>query len=185
MKIGLDIDGVLCNFAQGIINKADQMSLGHKFPQNWLLVRKWCIAQDRADYLNVWNEVKDDRSFWLHLNPIPHSSWLRFEPDCYISNRPHPDITLLWLWRNKYPQAPVFHVKDPLDKVQVAQERELDLFIDDYHPTIAAMRKAGVPALLFKAPYQQGEEFEELPTISDLKEVPQWTRHNQRIAQTV
>lgn len=56
-RIGLDIDGVICNFAQGVIDKALEMSLHSHFPANWQEVKTWGMSEKFGD---IWKQIEQD-----------------------------------------------------------------------------------------------------------------------------
>lgn len=170
MKKGLDIDGVLCNFPQGVIERAKTVNLSEHFPPCCHDVMSWDFGTDKfsAVMKDAWLSVE----FWLKLKPLAYSLPLSFTPDCYITSRPVENwVTEQWLDLWKFPKADVITVKNPLDKLEVIKERKLDLFVDDYIETVRHLRENGVNALLFEAPYQRGHEHADLPKIKCLSEV--------------
>jgi hypothetical protein len=168
MKIGLDIDGVLCNFVQGILDIGQSRGLSH-FPKSWDVVDHWLICDG---FVEVMKEVNMTAEFWLKLKPLPYSLPLDFTPDCYITARPIESwVTQQWLDYWRFPKADLITVANPVDKLAHIQERQLDIFIDDHYETIPQLRTAGVNAILFDAPYQRGHDVAALPKIKHLSEV--------------
>lgn len=172
MKIGLDIDGVLACFVGGVLKRASELGMREHFPATCKDVQSWAISERFGD---VWQTIGKDVGFWLSLRPLPYTTPLHFQPDCYVTSRPiHQWVTEQWLAVNRFPRAEVFTVKAPLEKIPIVKERGLDLFVDDHWETVRAMRKEGINAVLYKAPYQSGHDTADLPTIKHLSEVGKW-----------
>jgi len=173
-KIGLDVDGVLCNFPEGLIAMAAECGLADRFPASWKDVDHYFIASggDAAAFNQVFAGIKHSTEFWLKLKPLPYCAPLDFVPDCYITSRPVDTwITEQWLWLWRFPRAPVFTVRDHKDKLIHILDRKLDLFVDDYYPTVEYLLENGANAVLYAAPYQRGHAVDHLPTISHLSQV--------------
>lgn len=168
MRIGLDIDGVLANFVQGILDIGHERGLSH-FPKSWLDVDTWFICDG---FVDVMKEHSYSADFWLGLKPLPYSLPLDFTPDCYITARPiQSSVTQEWLDKYGFPKALLITVDNPQDKLAHIKERNLDLFVDDHYETIPQLRAAGVNAVLYHAPYQRGHDVADLPTMKNLSEV--------------
>lgn len=168
MKIGLDIDGVLCNFVQGVLDVARQRGLPD-FPESWLDVDRWLICEG---FHAIMVEVGGTAEFWLKLKPLPYALPLDFTPDCYITARPIESwVTQQWLDIWRFPKADLITVANPDDKLIHIKERSLDLFVDDHFKTIPHLRANGVNAVLYEAPYQRGHDITGLPTIKHLREI--------------
>lgn len=169
IKVGLDVDGVLANFSDGLIAKARQMGLSEEFPETWEHVDNWDVCEK---FLHVMDEARMDASFWLGLKPMTAN--VPFEVDCYITARSiGSEVTAKWLSDNGFQDAPVISVANPEEKLQHIKDRGLDLFVDDYYKTVINLLEEGINAVLFSAPYQRGheEECKSLPKIYSLEEV--------------
>jgi hypothetical protein len=172
MKIGLDVDGVLANFPRGVIERARLMGLSHHFPKCCHDISHWNMSDKLGE---VMKDAWTDPSFWLGLKPLAYSLPLDFSPECYITSRPIADsVTEEWLNLWRFPAAPVVTVKQASEKLQHIQERELDLFVDDYYETVIQLLDAGVNAVLYKAPYQRGHLTKHLPKISHLRKLNEY-----------
>jgi hypothetical protein len=177
MKIGLDIDGVLADFPAAVIHRAHAMGFCEYFPRSSADVSHWGISDKFPEVMkDAWN----DPLFWLSVPPVWESygsipmldSLFPSRLKCYITSRPIPTwVTEKWLGHWGFPNADVITVSKPEDKLRHIRERDLDLFVDDYHITVEQLLDAGVIAKLFKAPYQRGHKVDHLPTISSLREV--------------
>ncbi len=169
LNVGLDIDGVLCNFAAGAVSRAHNMGFGDQFPKTYQDTTYWGMS---PVFSEVMKEAWMDPDFWLALPKLCES--VPFIPRCYITSRPiATKVTQKWLINNGFPEAEVISVKRPSEKLAHIQSRGLDLFVDDYYVTVQELVNAGVNALLYKAAYQCGhvEECKNLPTIHSLDEV--------------
>jgi len=183
MKIGIDIDGVLANFSRGVIEESHKFGLHEKFPECWTHSTHWYFQITEEDgglegAKERFNIVMKDNwlnpEFWLGLKPMPNSMPLPFTPDCYVTARSiSSDVTRKWLARYYFPEAPVISVERAEEKLEHILELGLDIFIDDYYPTVRTLRENGVNAVLYEAPYQRGhyEECKDLPTIKYLTQV--------------
>jgi 5'' nucleotidase, deoxy (Pyrimidine), cytosolic type C protein (NT5C). len=175
-RIALDVDGVLCNFAQGIIDLAVKEGKGHLFPSNWTEVCTWNMCVNPQDFLDLFLRVQNDESFWLSLPPMPDaqdffSTHKGFHPEMYVTKRPvRPNVTARWLNYNGFPPAQVITVADPKEKLDIVRQ-DCDIFVDDLIETVADMRANGVNAVLYEAPYQRGHDTLGLPTIKSLNEL--------------
>jgi uncharacterized HAD superfamily protein len=125
-----------------------------------------------------------DENFWLGLEPIQLKLPEWFDVKCYITARPIPsEVTKRWLAANGLPDAPVVSVKYAEEKLEHVADYDLDIFIDDYYPTIWMLRENGINGVLYGAPYQVGheEECKGLPKINSLEEAKWYVKDNFRI----
>jgi len=170
LNVALDCDGVLANFSDGLIKRANKMGLGEHFPKTWKGVSYWYVSEH---FSKVMKDAWLDPDFWLNLKPLPGAKALNFTPACYITSRPiKTEVTEKWLEMHGFPKAEVITVSKPEEKLQHMQDRGIDLLIDDYYVTIIQLLDNDLKAVLYKAPYQRGhEECKTLPTIECLSEV--------------
>jgi hypothetical protein len=173
MNYGLDVDGVLSNFGQGIINKACELGWGCDFPADSSKIDKWVFS---GRFMEVWNIIEKDESFWLSL-PRFESAYKALKvipsPAFYITKRPiSSKITSQWLRSNGFPVSPVITVEDASHKLQYLVSHKVEAYVDDLFSTIRQVREAGVNGILYKAPYQVSEDITGLPVIEDLRELP-------------
>jgi len=173
-RIALDIDGVLCDFGDGVINRAKEMNLEVHFPITSRHIQKWDICDK---FTEVMEDAWLDKNFWLNLKPINKSRPLLINPVAYITSRPiSTKVTEQWLDRWGFPPARVITVEKPTNKLRHLKQLNVDMYVDDLHTTIIQLRRARINAILFEAPYQISvkEECKELPTIKNLKELEKY-----------
>ncbi len=171
LNVGLDVDGVLCNFTAGVIKRAKNMGLEKHFPSDSLDTTYWNMSDKFSE---VMRDAWRDPEFWLALPKLARQPSVPFIPRCYITSRVVPSsVTRQWLDNHGFPAAEVITVKQPSEKLAYIQDMKLSLFVDDYYITVQELLNNGVDARLYRAPYQRGhvEECKNLPTIDSLDEV--------------
>jgi hypothetical protein len=169
-RIGLDVDGVLADFDHGVIDLAKRRGMASLFPAKTADVPYWNISEHFDDLMaNEW----DNPDFWMGLPAKPYTFPLDFQPAAYITARRIGGwVTHRWLQSKGFPTATVITVDSPEKKLHHARNLELDLFVDDYYPTVEMFRENGIPAVLMDAPYQKGHDIPpELPKIHSLSEL--------------
>ena len=122
MRLGLDIDDVVCDFTWGVFKEAgipiERVSEVKSYDYNEVL-----------DFKPIWERVKDDNAFWLGL-PVLDSHI----PTCcvaYVTARYcPPDITKAWLVKNGLPELPLYYVKG-VKKLEALLSHGLDGIVDD------------------------------------------------------
>lgn len=136
-KIGLDIDDVIADFCGHLRNKFPDMPV----PEYW---------RDK-EIFDIFPKLKDE--FWAEIPPLEKPP---FEPHCYITARSvSPAVTEAWLWRNKFPVAPVYSVPRGTSKVAAAKDSGIDIFVDDSYNNFHDLNKNGIFCYLFDAPHNQ------------------------------
>jgi len=169
VRIAVDVDGCLADFAQAVLNRAKQLGMEKDFPKSCSEIACWDIA---PRFSELMKDVWEDEKFWLNIPPLVKE--LPFTPNCYITQRHVPsEVTAKWLAKHKFPKADVITVSCPTEKLQHVKDRNIDLYVDDLYKTVKQMRDAGIQAILMYQPYQRGhaEECKDLPTIKKWDEV--------------
>lgn len=144
-RIGLDIDEVTCVWV-------DKWCELHNIP----IPSSWYFQWDiRKIFEDMKNDDKLDE-FYLNLEPREPAENLPFEPVCYISHRPVSDeVTKKWLEKHNFPLKPVFHVESRMDKIKIALEQRLNIFVEDSYETYKAMNEAGICCYLMDAKHNR------------------------------
>ena len=158
VKIGLDIDEVLCDWVGGWINK-----FGYKARP-----KSWDFSYNIGDEFNSMKK-KQMEAFYLGLSPKIDE--LPFDPHCYITSRSVPtELTEKWLQKNGFPTKKVYTVGLGNSKVDAAKESGIDVFVDDSYKNFIEMNKAGIFCYLMDAPHNQKFDVG-FRRIKDLKEL--------------
>lgn len=134
-KIGLDIDGVICNFAKRF-SELEHMSSSH-----------WDIGSQTERTIRELN-----KSFWLSLEPLVDGDKLGFVPSCYITKRYgcKPEWIEEWLAIHKFPIAPII-VTEGGSKVKAAKKMQLDFFVEDNYYNYMELNSNGITCFLLDA----------------------------------
>jgi hypothetical protein len=147
LRIGLDIDEVLCDFTKGwskVYNDVDER------PTTWYYDRQMMAR---------FQKMKEDGTlddFYLGLEPKLSQKDIPFEPACYVTSRPVDSIvTEEWLDTYGFPRAKVYTVGLGQSKVECLKEAKVDIFIDDSYSNFLALNKAGILCYLYDAPHNQ------------------------------
>lgn len=144
MRIGLDIDGVLAGYIDGILERARLKGVPHLFPATRM---EWTShhAGDQLMYEQIWAEIKDDPSFWLGLRPLVRPEEIPFEVALYCTARPAPTrVSKAWLDGHGFPSAKVVTVPYGQSKVVPLAEHGIDHFIDDNVTNYQQINAGGV-----------------------------------------
>lgn len=161
LKIGLDIDEVLCDWVSDWIKLYDM-----HVPKSWFFdshIMERFAAMKEAGTL-------DD--FYLNLKPKCSPCDIPFEPHCYVTSRPvDTEITVQWLRKHNFPMRPVITVPAGTSKAQVLKEAGVDLFVDDRYDNFEELNRCGIGCVLFDAPHNQRYEvgFKRIKSLKDLK----------------
>lgn len=143
-KIGLDVDEVLADLVG---------TLMYKFPDK---IKDRSVYFKCPDFLECFNEIKNDEDFYLSIIPKIDGKTLPFEPSCYITARCcSSEITEKWLDKYGFPKAPVYTVGLGNSKVELAKQSGVDIFVDDSFDNFVELNKAGVCTFLMDAPHNQ------------------------------
>lgn len=135
-KIGLDIDEVLADW------------LGAWTKRHGIIepVLFWNFDRNIKE---KFQEMKDDKDFWLNIEPKIKPKDLPFEPHCYITSRSIPkEWTEEWLTKNNFPSVPVYSIGFDKSKVTVAKESGIDWFVDDRYENFVELNNAGICTFL-------------------------------------
>lgn len=150
-RIALDIDGILADFTNYFtkyclkkgLNISEEESYIHL---HWNFPYKWSEA---------WEEIKQDRNFWLNMPVIECNKELKFEPLCYVTAREvDTEITMEWLEKNKFPCSPVFTTNGK-SKVDILRQQKVDIFVDDSYDNFNQLTNNNIFTYLMTQPYNK------------------------------
>lgn len=144
IKIGLDIDEVICDWTG-----ARSKKFGYPIPENWHF-----SYNNKAHFESFTeNELNE---FYLSIPAKLKPSDIKFEPHCYITSRSVPvELTKQWIQNNGFPTVPVYSVGHGQSKVEVAKQSGIDVFVDDAYHNFIELNNAGICCFLLDAPHNR------------------------------
>lgn len=182
MRIGIDIDGVLTDFAGPFLQWYNQQhGTNHSFDslREYELTTTLSISEE---YMRERMDAFYDTLWFKHLNPSPYTqeeiSLLHMQHTLVvITARPYKleARTRSWLERffprrfsefifaNHYAQEGAAR-----DKPALCQEANLDIVIDDWHACAATCAQKGIRTLVFNQPWNQK------PMTKGMRRVHSW-----------
>lgn len=144
LKIGLDIDEVLCDWLGGWM----EMKGIKERPTSWLFDRDITSTFDAMEKEGTLND------FMLGLKPLMKPEDIPFEPHCYITSRRVPsEISAKWLDMHNFPTAPVYTVKPGTSKVEAAKQSGIDVFVDDNIKNFIELNNNRILCYLYDQPH--------------------------------
>ncbi len=144
-KIGLDIDGVLADFARAWHELYNEIN---PRPTTWYFDPK---IGKRFEAMRKANTLDE---FYLNIQPLIYPKEIPFEPYCYITSRPvKGEITEQWLKKNGFPEKPVISLDIRQSKVEAARNVGVDIFVDDHIDNFIELNNGGVTTYLYTAPW--------------------------------
>lgn len=164
MRLGIDCDGVLCNFSKRYAEYAKKLCmLNLDISQQ----REWSfqsIGVSPAQDDLIWQEIKNTPNFWRWLEPLPGAwslFWAQHKYELFFITSRVPTVgrsvahqTAEWLKIHHDILYPTVLVADlPSQKIPLALNLGIDAFVDDKPSTIKSMRNAGLSAYIFDQPY--------------------------------
>ena len=172
MNVALDCDGVLSNFSQALIEKANEMGLGEFFPKSWMDIDSWDFS---PKFSEVWKVIEKDEGFWLGIEPFKDTHGkVDFTPIAYVTARPVPSSTTrFWLRANGFPDAPVHTVHPNASKLDILRDIGVDLFVDDKPETVEELNDNGLLCLMFSRPHNVKHKTK-YPVIKSLAEIKKY-----------
>ena len=144
MRLGLDIDGVVCDIYTGLFGVAGVplKRLTEIEQYNFLPV---------FEFNPVWEKVKDDENFWLSAPVLD-----RHIPSCcvaYISSRHcSQETTQRWLHCHGLDVIPLYQTSG---KARVLRELGLDGLVDDKGETYEELRDEFPASFLVSRPWNK------------------------------
>lgn len=152
-RIGLDIDGVLADFWGKVAKEYNHL----EYTNCWL-----------PTYSEEWKVVlTKNPEFWEDLEATDNVNILKQEPICYITNRPFTEenkkSTQKWMEKNNFPCVPIYFTDD---KVKIAKENNIDIFVDDNYDNFVKLNKAGIKTYLYSCPHNMKYDVGEMRICS-------------------
>jgi hypothetical protein len=143
-KIGLDIDGVICDWCGSWSKKFG-------YPE----MRNWRFSYNvRENFASMTPEEMHE--FYMSIPALLDPQTIPFEPHCYITARSIPeDITKAWIQKNGFPTSTVYSVGFGESKVEAAKKSGIDIFVDDCFENFAELNANGICTYLYDAPHNQ------------------------------
>lgn len=140
----LDIDEVLADFCGAWCAR---FGLSER-PNHWHFDRN-------AD--KKWEEVTQDRDFWMGIKPLVSPKLLPFEPVAYISSRTIPEEwTIAWLDMHGFPAAPFAPVGyNNMNKAELCELFGAKWFVDDAYHNYVQFKNSPVHCWLMDAPHNR------------------------------
>lgn len=151
--IALDIDGVIANFGKAACKWAAKLGIdiGER-ADRWYNQRSW-FPRDGKGFSQLWELIRIDPKFWLSIEIFYDDEHLGYQPACYITTRPiESAVTIQWLDMWGFPEAPVYTVPQPEDKIRFIGERK---FIEDRAESYELFRSRGIECYLMDRPWNQ------------------------------
>jgi 5'(3')-deoxyribonucleotidase len=160
-KIGLDIDDVICSWVE------EWAKL-----QNIPIPTDWNFDYDLQKKFEGLRTIGALNNFYLGLPVKEKPEDIHFIPECYITHRPVVKaVTELWLRENGFPLKPVFQVNDREEKLKIAKEQKLDIFVDDNFDTFTMMNQNGICCFLYDAMHNQRHNvgYKRIKSLKEIK----------------
>lgn len=161
LKIGLDIDEVICEWVGAWVKYYDM-----HVPTSWFF-----DSHIMERFAKMREEGTLD-SFYLGLQPKCKPEDIPFEPHCYVTSRPvDTEITEKWLRMHGFPMRPVITVGVGKSKADALKEAGVDVFVDDRYENYEELNRAGICTFLFDAPHNQRYDvgFKRIKSLKELK----------------
>ena len=184
LRIGLDLDGVLADFKQGLVDYARDKEFD--FFEHGTVWNNYYPV--KYDMMEIIGGLPKNEEFWLGLSPC-HRGYLTFKPSVYITSRRVDNaISLRWLQKWGYPTDDVPIVSTDGKKSEAVREHELDIFVDDaiHHvqdigtdtsclPLLMLTSVTAREHLLMPRPYKT--EKNNYQAVSSLADIPELVKH--------
>ena len=162
-KIGLDIDGIICDFSGSWNARYPEISAK---PNSWYFDRKITTRFEEMRSNNTLNQ------FYLNLEPLIKPEEIPFEPHCYITSRPvSKEITEQWLDKHGFPTRPVYSVDMGETKIEVAKTAGIEIFIDDSFGNFVELNNNGIFTYLYSTSWNSRYNVGHM-RINSLQELP-------------
>jgi len=163
IKIGLDIDGVIADFA---------MAWHLLYPDVSARPDKYDYDENMGKRFKAMKEAGTLDDFFLNIKPLLKPEDLPFEPECYVTARPiNSKVSAKWIAMNGFPQKKVYSVGHATSKVETMKEAGIEIFIDDFYDNFVELNKAGIFTYLYSAPWNMRYDVGHM-RLNSLKDLP-------------
>jgi len=156
LRLGSDIDGVICNHYQRLISVLIEEKIDCVFPDHWTLMDS---MQSIAAPPNVWQRLRDDKEFWIGMEVI---EFLPFVPELYCTSRGFAnaqEITRQWMVEKTIPLAPIHCIGDRegnrANKVPLLWAYDIDIFVEDDPKQWAEINRSGILCVSIDRPWNK------------------------------
>lgn len=156
LRIGLDIDGVLCNHIQAVIDGLIRDKCEKEFPKDWSLLDS---LRTKFAPKEIYERLRNTPNFWTGMKTFELPS---FMPRLYCTSRGFhkaTDITKRWMKLNKIPLAPIYCIgsKDGAraNKGTFLQRHNINVFVEDDEDQWNEINDAGILCLLIDRPWNR------------------------------
>lgn len=148
-RIGIDIDECIADFTGAYAAKTGSSAK----PTHW------AYCDNMLNNFRKWQLDGTIDDFYTAIKPLIEGDKLGFEPICYITSRPvESSVTRKWVIKHGFPQVPIYTTNSSEEKVEVAKQQKLDIFIDDNMSTFVKMNQSGICCFLMDAPHNRQYE---------------------------
>lgn len=155
LRVGSDIDGVICNINQSLIRTLIEEKIDCDFPDDWTLVD----SMKPFAPPDFWERCRNHKEFWMGMETIEHPL---FSPELYCTSRGFADaleITRQWMMEKKIPLASVYCIGNSkgnrANKVPLLRANNIDVFVEDDPEQWAEINRGGILCVLIDRPWNK------------------------------
>lgn len=181
MIIGVDLDGVCCDFCGGFssyLNDKYNLNITEDKITSW---HWWEIEEfnlTKEMWLESFSEFTNFK-MWQDLEIFPHvknvlCALSKKHEIYYLTDRPNESrrSTLKFILKNGLPVDSIFFC-DSSKKSLIAKTLSIDVTIDDKPSTIIDYKKNNIKTIIKHMPCNANLQFEDIPRVKDMREFHQ------------
>lgn len=183
-KIGLDFDDVIIDFCPALIhehNKEHGTSYKIKDMVHFEFEKLWGGTQkDTVDRIVMMYDAPEHINFPPVAGVVESLAVLKEKYQLVIiTGRPDISRKSMEMWLDKYLPGIFkdiyftnqFHGEQKYSKADFCSMYNVDLFVDDYLPTVLDVANNGIRAILFDAPWNQNELPDNVVRVKSWKDI--------------